>query len=137
MKQYTGTKTINAKPMNRLDYNIFRGWDLPTDENGEDEGYLTEDINGAANVPDYNGYVQWVTELEFNRTYSVSGTFVDRLSIEKVELVNRLGKLNDYLLTLKEDNLPLDHTSLVDQQIAMTSYLIALAERESFHTDNQ
>ena len=37
MKQYIGTKHIKAVAMNRLDYNVLRGWDLPADENGEDK----------------------------------------------------------------------------------------------------
>ena len=36
MKAYIGTKMINAAPMNRLEYNQFRGWTLPEDENGAD-----------------------------------------------------------------------------------------------------
>ena len=40
MMMYIGVKTVNAKPMNRLDYNKFRGWDLPADEDGTDEGML-------------------------------------------------------------------------------------------------
>ena len=38
MKAFIGTKVINAKPMTRLEYNQFRGWELPADENGADEG---------------------------------------------------------------------------------------------------
>lgn len=47
MKRFLGVKQINAKPMNRLDYNKFRGWELPSDENGEDQGYLVEYIDGG------------------------------------------------------------------------------------------
>ena len=34
MNKYIGVKEINAKPMNRQEYNDFRGWELPEDENG-------------------------------------------------------------------------------------------------------
>ena len=37
MKQHIGVKLINAKPMTRQEYNDFRGWPLPADENGADE----------------------------------------------------------------------------------------------------
>ena len=40
MEKYIGTKLINAEPMTRAEYNVFRGWELPADENGDDEGYL-------------------------------------------------------------------------------------------------
>lgn len=39
MKKYIGTKVIQAKPMTRGDYNIYRGWTIPADENPEDAGY--------------------------------------------------------------------------------------------------
>ena len=70
MKEYIGTKVINAKPMNRLDYNIFRGWVLPEDENGSDEGYLVEYTNGSKpNHPDYEGYISWSPKEQFENTY--------------------------------------------------------------------
>lgn len=45
MRQYVGTKVVNTLPMDRQAYNDFRGWELPSDENGTDEGYLIEDAN--------------------------------------------------------------------------------------------
>ena len=47
MKQYLGVKLIHAKPMTRLEYNSFRGWDVPTDENPDDPGYLVEYQDGG------------------------------------------------------------------------------------------
>lgn len=29
MKKYIGTKVLKAVPMNRGDYNILRGWNIP------------------------------------------------------------------------------------------------------------
>lgn len=40
MTKYTITNTVQAEIMTRLAYNIYRGWRLPDDENGEDAGYL-------------------------------------------------------------------------------------------------
>jgi hypothetical protein len=40
MQTYNGTKIIRALPMTRKEYNDYRGWQLPADENGDDEGYL-------------------------------------------------------------------------------------------------
>ena len=73
MKQYTGTKTINAEAMTRLEYNKLRGWELPADENGDDKGMLIADVNGTSNVEGYEGYVQWVVQAEFDRTYKTVG----------------------------------------------------------------
>jgi len=75
MLAYIGTKLINAKPMNRLDYNVFRGWDLPSDENGTDEGYLIEYVDSTtSNTETYEGYVSWTPKVEFEDAYmSVDG----------------------------------------------------------------
>ena len=51
MIHYVGTKEIRATPMSRRDYNDLRGWTLPEDEDGDDEGYLVEYTDGGkANV---------------------------------------------------------------------------------------
>ena len=72
MKKYIGTKIINAKPMNRLEYNNFRGWTLPSDENGADDGYLVEYADGGKpNTPDYSGYISWSPKEVFESGYSL------------------------------------------------------------------
>lgn len=56
--------------MNRADYSRLRGWDLPADENGADDGYLVEYTDSAGgNVPGYEGYVSWSPAPEFERAY--------------------------------------------------------------------
>ena len=42
MKKYVGTKQIEARPMTRGDYNNYRGWQIPAEENPADEGYLVD-----------------------------------------------------------------------------------------------
>ena len=42
MKRYIGVKEINAKPMTRQEYNDLRGWELPQDENGNDDWFIVE-----------------------------------------------------------------------------------------------
>ena len=42
MKKYVGVKLIEAKPMTRGDYNNYRGWTIPKDEDPKDEGYLVK-----------------------------------------------------------------------------------------------
>jgi hypothetical protein len=70
MHPFIGTKLINAKPMTRLAYNEFRGWQLPENENGADEGYLVEYVNGGqANTEAYSGYVSWSPKEVFEREY--------------------------------------------------------------------
>lgn len=69
MKRFNALKKVNAKPMTRQEYNDLRNWDLPTDENGADDGYITEDINGASNVDGYNGYVSWTPKAMFDEQF--------------------------------------------------------------------
>lgn len=42
MKPYIGCKMIKASPMNLGDYNKFKGWDIPKDEDPLKEGYLVQ-----------------------------------------------------------------------------------------------
>ena len=82
MNQFIGTKIINAKPMTRLEYNNFRGWTVPADENPADEGYLVEYVDGGqANTKEYAGYVSWSPKEVFERAYRENGklTFGDAL----------------------------------------------------------
>ena len=70
MNRYIGTKLINAKPMNRAEYNALRGWDVPADENPDDAGYLVEYVDGGkANHPDFAGYISWSPADVFDRAY--------------------------------------------------------------------
>lgn len=70
MNVYIGTKMIQAKPMNRLAYTDYRGWELPSNENGEDEGYLVEYMDGGkANHPDHAGYISWSPKEQFEQAY--------------------------------------------------------------------
>ncbi len=96
MKQHIGTKIVNATPMNRLDYNVFRGWDLPKDEDGTDEGYLVEYTDGGApNTSHYKGYVSWSPKEQFDNAYedtSEAMTFGHALEAMKLGLkVARAG----------------------------------------------
>jgi len=70
MLKYYGTKKIAAKPMSRADYNLLRGWQLPADENGADEGYLVEYLDGGKpNVEGFAGYVSWSPKEQFEKAY--------------------------------------------------------------------
>ena len=63
------TKAVNAKPMTRQEYNDFRGWQLPENENGADEGYLVEYQDGEPNTAEYQGYVLWLPKEQFENSY--------------------------------------------------------------------
>lgn len=132
MKKYIGKKEINAIPMNRQEYNDFRGWKLPEDENGEDEGYLIEYVDGGrANTPQYNGYVSWSPKDVFERAYKSIETPLDRLYVEYNELQDKYNKL--VLFLGREDAEQIAGKMQVDlmekQRFEMKDYLLTLKTR--------
>ena len=56
IQQYIGVKIVEAKPMTRGDYNEYRGWTIPKDEDPNDAGYLVV-------YPD--GYESWCPKQQF------------------------------------------------------------------------
>jgi len=70
MEQYFGTKKIQATPMTRAAYNEYRDWVLPSDENGADEGYLVEYLDGGKpNHHKHGGYISWSPKEQFENAY--------------------------------------------------------------------
>lgn len=84
--QYLGVKLINAVPMTRLEYNQFRGWELPSNENGDDAGYLVEytDPNTKPNTEQYAGYVSWSPKDVFDYAYRQVDALPFSLALEAV-----------------------------------------------------
>ena len=64
---------VNAQPMSLGKYNDFRGWELPSNENANDEGYLIECLNENPNTAEYNGYVTWASKSQFEHSFSADG----------------------------------------------------------------
>jgi len=70
MHQFIGTKEILATPMTRGEYNIYRGWQLPDDEDGTDFGFLVEYMpDDNTNHPDHAGYISWSPKSVFEGAY--------------------------------------------------------------------
>ncbi len=95
MEKFMGTKTIWASAMTRAEYNKYRNWELPEDENGDDRGYIVEYVDGGpSNHPSHKGYISWSPEEVFNLSYQD----INNLSfshaiqaVQKGEKVTRLG----------------------------------------------
>ena len=132
MKKYIGKKEVNAIPMNRQEYNDFRGWKLPDDENGEDEGYLVEYVDGGkANTPQYNGYVSWSPSDVFERAYKSIETPLDRLYIEYDELQDKYDKLVLFLGRKDAEKIAgeMQVALMEEQKLEMKDYLLTLRTR--------
>lgn len=70
MDLYQCHKKVRAKAMTRLEYNQYRGWELPADECGDDEGYLVEYLDGGQqNHPNHQGYISWSPRAVFHSGY--------------------------------------------------------------------
>lgn len=93
LTQHIGTKMVNAIPMTRAEYNEFRGWQLPTDENGADEGYLVEYLDGGQpNTPHYTGYVSWSPKAQFDATYRPTTGMNFGLALEALQQGKRVAR---------------------------------------------
>ena len=88
-----GTKLIRAEPMTRAQYNTFRGWPLPPDECGEDNGYLVEYLDGGkANVPTHKGYVSWSPQDVFDAAYRPVTGLPFGTAMEALKLGQRVAR---------------------------------------------
>lgn len=97
LAKYIGTKLIKAKPMTRGEYNKYRGWTIPENENPDDEGYLVVYV-------DSDDYVSWSPKDVFDRAYrSFDGgmTFGNAIELMKMGFkVTRKGWNEGMLLFL-------------------------------------
>lgn len=95
MKTYIGTKLISAKPMNRADYNEYRNWALPANEDGSDEGFLVEYMDGGKPNDDrHAGYISWSPKEQFENAYRESAGLSFGLALAALKIgakVSRAG----------------------------------------------
>lgn len=95
MKSYIGTKKLKAKPMNRGNYNNYRGWTIPKNEDPEEEGYLVEyEDSKNKNHPLHQNYISWSPKEVFEKAYRQleAMTFGEAIEAMKVGLkVSRAG----------------------------------------------
>ena len=74
MTTYIGTKVVYAQPMKKSDYNSYRGWETPSNENSEEEGYLVEyaptpGVQSNPNHPNHENYISWSPKDVFEASY--------------------------------------------------------------------
>ena len=93
MIQHIGVKVINAMPMTRQEYNDFRGWALPSEENGADEGFLVEYVDGGkANTDQFKGYVSWSPKDVFEKAYRPMEGMTFGMAIEALKQGLRVAR---------------------------------------------
>jgi len=70
MTAFVGTKSVLAVPMTRGDYNEYRGWQIPENEDPKEQGYLIEYVDGGKPNDDrHAGYISWSPKDVFERSY--------------------------------------------------------------------
>lgn len=93
MMRCIGSKIINARPMTRLEYSRFRGWELPANENGDDEGFFVEYLDGGkANTKEFAGYVSWSPKDVFERAYRPIHGLTFGMAIELLKLGKKVAR---------------------------------------------
>lgn len=93
MKMFIGTKMVLATPMSRADYNSYRGWPLPSNENGADEGCLVEYLDGGqSNDPRHKGYISWSPKAVFDNSYRPTQGMTFGLAIEALKAGERVAR---------------------------------------------
>jgi hypothetical protein len=86
MERYLGVKEIKAKPMTLQEYNDYRGWDIPQEEDPAKAGYLVEYLDGGeSNHPDHKGYISWSPADVFDRAYRPVSGMTFGLAIEAMK----------------------------------------------------
>ena len=122
MKQYIGTKIIQAEPMNRGEYNNYRGWQIPNNENPQDEGYL---------VKYEDGYESWSPKEVFEKAYRESYGLTFGIALEllkKGEKVARLGWNGKGMYIYLVHGRDIDKENLVNE-----ASLILPQDKEAMH----
>lgn len=118
MKQYIGTKTIQACPMTSLKAEEMLERKL---SDIEEDGYL---------VKYEDGYLSWSPKEVFEKTYKIAETPEDRIVIEHSNLNEKLNRLVQFTQSKRFKELPKSAQAMLLAQIdAMSSYIHILAHR--------
>lgn len=119
MDSYIGTKLIEAKPMKLGDYNRFKGWPIPADEDPQREGYL---------VKYSDDYISWSPKEVFEKAYlkvdenknlpsgvSIGKEMVDDFIVD-YEIFTKKGKITIVIATLKNGFTIVESSACVDEK---------------------
>jgi hypothetical protein len=133
MNKYSGTKEVIAKPMTRGEYNSYRGWETPANEDPNEEGYLVEYLDSPnKNHELHQNYISWSPKDVFDRSYKDVSDFKSRLILEKSELDQKIDKLNQFIQSENFSKVSYLQQSLMVEQIqSMRNYSHTLERRLS------
>lgn len=96
MDLYSGTKIIKAQPMSLGNYNIFKGWTIPENEDAASKGYLVgySNADGEFNGPLMDGchHISWSPKDVFDMSYKPSGEMTFGMAIEAAKNGNKVAR---------------------------------------------
>ena len=145
MIEYIGTEIVKAEPMTLGDYNDYRGWTIPEDEDPEREGYLVEQPNGYVTWSPKEIFEEYYVGTETNKLAITakgmnSKDFKDRFKAEYKQLVIRAEGLSNMLAKMKNGTLefaPKCSYEILNRQLEyMKDYKGVLEERASIEGIN-
>lgn len=92
MELYVGTKILEATEKTLGEYNTFRGWEMPADEDPATPGYL---------VRYDNGHVSWSPKNVFETSYINLGVVDGTIEPHVVRMLGELAVLHDNFIKLR------------------------------------
>lgn len=123
LKQYTGTKTVKARPMTMdeaYECKLLKEGVRPSECETDKAGYLVE-YEG--------GYMSWSPKDVFDAAYKPSETFLERLDNECDEIDARYNKAKDFINSDRFDNLsPIAKLLLMAQSATQREYICLLID---------
>lgn len=131
MVAFIGTKSVLATTMTRGEYNEYRGWTIPENEDPTEQGYLVEYVDGGKpNDERHAGYISWSPRDVFEKSYHQSQTSQDRVRLEQIELTQKLDALENFLDKGQPAFIDDEQWALLqEQQKHMDAYSDVLAKR--------
>lgn len=124
MKQYIGTKQVEAEPMSKgeaYEKGLLKAGVVPSEEEKKENGY---------HVRYKDGYESWSPQSVFDEAYQVSETPLNRMLIELNELGGHISKLNVFVHSDKFTTLDAaTQAMLVAQFQSMYDYFNVLSLR--------
>lgn len=105
LEMHIGTKLVKAAPMSRGEYNNYRGWQIPPDEDPNDKGFL---------IVYEHGYESWSPKDVFEKSYREVKGLNFGLAIEALKMGKRVSRSGwngkgMFLYLVNGRNLPAEH----------------------------
>lgn len=138
MKLFLSSKLVAAKPMALGEYNAYRGWTIPDNEDPAREGYLVEYIgSGDKNHDNHDHYISWSPKETFDAgNIPVGGEealalppHLQRLAAEFAQQVDRLTKLQGFYGTPIHESLSAEEKADLVLQDTLMSRLNEVLDR--------